>query len=167
MLDLSRWAPPGLRWQTERNVFLGVGAGAVLYSFGFLLRYTEARALLYTQESGVSLLRAGAVMEDFAPLLDRALLGFAVQALCMVVFGVYHYVYHNQGSKSMYLMRRLPNRWELHRRCLTLPLLGILASVVLALLLLVLYYEIYMRCTPEQCLTPGQWQKIWNWRGTI
>lgn len=69
-------------------------------------------------------LRPGAVMEDFAQLLDWMLLGFAVTAVCMAALAVWHYASHFQGSRSIYTMRRLPQRWELARRCLTLPLLG-------------------------------------------
>ena len=63
---------------------------------------------------------------------------------------------------SIYLMRRLPDRWELHRRCLVFPFAGLVLCVAAAFLTVVLCYACYMIATPEICLTPGQWQKYWR-----
>ena len=38
----------------------------------------------------------------------------------------------------------------------------ILIALVLILVFLILFYVIYMNCTPEACLPPDQWQKIWR-----
>ena len=35
-------------------------------------------------------------------------------------------------------------------------------ALVLILVFLMLFYEIYMNCTPAACLAPDQWQKIWR-----
>jgi uncharacterized membrane protein YqhA len=88
--------------------------------------------------------------------------GFLILALCMLALIVYHYAYHYQGSKSIYLMKRLPNRWEMHRRCITLPLLAALICLIAAIAFLLIYFGIYMVFTPKECLTLGQWQKIWS-----
>lgn len=82
---------------------------------------------------------------------------FLIFALSMAGFIIYHYLSHYQGSKSIYLMRRLPDRWELHHRCLTLPLTGALIYLGCALFLLLVYFCIYLIVTPAQCLIPGQW----------
>ena len=76
-------------------------------------------------------------------------------ALCLAA---YNYVGFRNGSKSHYLMRRLPDKWEHHRRCLALPLLAILAGLVLIPILIAVYYAIYLHFTPEQCLQPNQWE---------
>ncbi|MCI6719931.1 MAG: hypothetical protein MR451_03855 [Clostridiales bacterium] len=160
---LSRWAPPGFPLRTELQFF---GSGmffAALYSALFLHRYFIARNDLYETFGTSRVLRPDAVMPDFIVLLGGFLLGFAVLALCMAGFALYHYLYHWQGgSKSIYLMRRLPDRWELHRRCLTLPLAGAVLCGLAALLLFCLYFILYMTATPADCLTPGQWQKVWS-----
>lgn len=64
------------------------------------------------------------------------------------------------GAKSIYLMGRLPDRWELHRRCLTLPLGWLLSAVLLPVLTLLVYYGIYYLITPAACLRPGQLAKL-------
>lgn len=58
----------------------------------------------------------------------------------MAVMAGYHYLYHRREAMSVYLMRRLPSRWEYHRRCLGMPLLGIASSLVLLALLMAVYY---------------------------
>ena len=65
---------------------------------------------------------------------------------------VYFYFYHYQDSRSIYTMKRLPDRWELWRRCLTLPFWTVIISGVLVLLLTGVYYLIYLKCTPAGCL---------------
>ena len=101
-------------------------------------------------------------MPDFVTLLGHYLIGFLLVALCMLAIVAYHYLYHRQGSKSIYTMRRLPDGMVLHRRCWTLPVLMALASLLAAFVLLMIYYAIYMFVTPDACLTPGQWQKLWS-----
>lgn len=160
--DLARWAPPGLNLKPEKQFFVIGILCAVLYSFVFFIRYTGALSNLYGYEFGRRVLLPGAVMPDLYVLLENCWAGFAVLAACMLALIVYHYAYHRQGSKSIYLMRRLPNRWELHRRCLTLPLAAVLVCLLTALSLLLLFYGIYAAFTPKECLTPHQWQKLWS-----
>lgn len=163
-LDLTRLAPPGIRLDWGRRFFrLGLLAAA-LYASTFLDRYTAARLALYDGQSGAQVLKPGAVMPSCASLLGDWWMGFAALAACMLALAAWHYAYHYQGSRSMDLMRRLPNRFELHRRCLTLPLLAIGLCALAAFVLLLIFYGTYMACTPRQCLTPGQWEKIWSVR---
>lgn len=162
--DFSRYAPAGADLQPQRRTFMLGAAAAWLYSLGFVFRCIDARSMLYTYNAleGRRILRGDAVMPDFVQLLDKALLGFGFLALVMLGFSIFYYAYHRQGSRSIYLMRRLPDRWELHRRCLTLPLLGALCCIVMAVLLVMLYYGLYRLLTPEQCFRPGQWEMIWR-----
>ena len=166
MNKLERYAPAGIRLDAELK---GIAAGLIisaLYSLSALLRYAGCRNDLFEVRRGVRTLRAGAVMPDFSEVLGNALLGFLIVAACMAALLVWHYAYHMQGSKSIYLMRRIPQRWELLRRCAALPGLGALACLAAAAALLLLYYLIYTAATPKECLTPGQWQKLWlAWMG--
>ena len=63
--------------------------------------------------------------------------------LCAVIAFVHYRSYYNP-VKSIYVMKRLPNRWELHRRCLTFPILyALLALLVfgMELYLFILAYQ--------------------------
>ncbi|MGN1002239.1 MAG: hypothetical protein ACI4PC_05660 [Oscillospiraceae bacterium] len=160
--DLERLAPPGMSLKQEKGFFWGGLAGAWLCSLSFLARYLDARGELYFYVGTQRRLDPNAVMPDFAVLFDGSLLGFALVAACMLFFIVFHYAYYRQGSKSVYLMRRLPQRWEMHKRSLTLPLLAVCLYALAALLVLLAYLAVYLLFTPDECLTPHQWQKIWS-----
>ena len=165
-LDLTPYAPVGFDAEREWKVFWGSLTAAGLFSCFYLYAYWDAWDHLFSkhgfQGSVTRTLREGAIMPDFVELLDKYLWGFVVVALCMAAYGVYHYLYHYQGSKSIYLMRRLPDRWELHRRCLTLPVAGIVISMLCMVVCLLLFYWVYMTFTPASCLMPDQWQKLWR-----
>ncbi len=161
-LNIEKYIPAGIDYGQEIK-WLAAGIGAsCFYSLGFLFRFSAERGRLFQRVGLEKVLREGAIMADFPEILDKSLMGFGLLICGMVILAVYHYFYHYQGSKSIYLMRRLPDRWELWRRCLALPLLCTAAAVLLAGLLLLLYFGIYLLATPAVCLTPGQWQKIWQ-----
>lgn len=164
---ITRYVPLGIALKPELG-FIGAGmGGSLVYSLSFVVRYLNARITLYEWRKGeggkmIKQLSAGAVMPDFAGILEDALYGFGILSLCMLLVALYHYFYHYQESKSVYLMRRLPDRWEWHRRCLTLPAAVMVLCLLTALLLLLIFFGIYMIGTPQECLTPGQWAKLWQ-----
>lgn len=161
-LDLKRLVPPGLDARQELRWMLAGWALSFMYSLGCVIHMVQERDELYRVADGGRVLRSDAVMPDFAGLLGSHLHGFLLVAVCMLAVVAYHYLYHRQGSKSIYTMRRLPDGMELHRRCWTLPVLMALASLLAAFALLMIYYAIYMFVTPDACLTTGQWQKLWS-----
>lgn len=166
-LDLDRFAPVGYDWRQELKFFAGGLISAFIYSLRFLIRLRSARNMLYITShlTGKRFLREGMMMEDFAVVLGVSLAAFPMVAMMMAVFGVLHYTCHRRGSRADYTMRRLPDRWELHRRCLTIPACTVLICLLAAFALLLVYYGIYMLATPPECLTPGQWAKLWTMEG--
>lgn len=162
-LDLTRHAPPGYDLKAEKGLFFAGMVLSILYSlFAFGNRFSNHLAELYWINGSTKTLKAGAIMPDFVEILDGTLVGFFVLSACFLAQIAAHYVYHYQGSKSIYTMRRLPSRWELHRRCLTLPVLAAAIFLIMAFAILLIFYAVYMNVTPDVCLTPGQWQKIWS-----
>lgn len=163
-LDLERFAPAGYNMPMELKYFAGGLTVSFAYSLSYVFRFFSARRSLYyyLRTTGEWVLREGAVMEDFAVLLGGSMLMFRVLALGMALTAALHYAYHRRGSRSDYLMRRLPDRWEMHRRCLTVPVCTVLISLAAWFVLLLIYYGLYMLATPVQCLAPGQWAKIWT-----
>lgn len=163
-IDLSRHMPPGLEETEERNFFRFSLSAATVYSMLFFIRFFSALSELYAVDrmTRERVLLEDAVMTDFAELYSGLWRGYAILAAAMIFFILRHYLYHRRGTKSIYLMRRLPNRWELHRRCLTLPAAGMGICLLAAVLTLVLYFGFYMLVTPDVCIAPGQWQKIWR-----
>ncbi len=163
-INLSRYLPCGVNAHQEMKWLMLGSLASVMYSFGFLIHYAENYQKLFLSiDHGMErVLDTSAVMPDFIIVLGSSLTGFLILGLCMAVVIIYHYVYHYLGSKSIYLMKRLPSRLELHKRCFILPLLAIAICFLSAMMLLFVYFAIYLAFTPKECLTPHQWQKLWN-----
>lgn len=152
-LDPARHVPPGFKLQEEKAVFTVLFLSSVLWavcSFGTRLQSSLRHCLRYN----------GEMMEDFYLVLGNALFVFPIAMVCMLALAVMHYAYHYSGSRSIYLMRRLPNRWELHRRCLTLPVLGAVGFTVLGIALLFAFFGIYMLIVPDKYINPGQFSML-------
>lgn len=160
--DLTRRLPLGYPAVGECTFCLTGLAVSALWSMIFFVRYFGYRGNLYGEGSGGRVLLAGAMMPDFVELLDHVFLGFLLLAAAMLGFIAAHYAYHWQGSRSIYLMRRLPDRFELHRRCLTVPFCMMLVCAGCAFVLLLLYFAVYMVFTPSECVRPDQWYRIWR-----
>lgn len=163
-IDWSHWAPPDRDAQQEVvQFFWGLGGGTVLAWVWFLSSYWSARSELFTLENGRKVLAPGRLIADLPEIIGGSFLGLWAVLLWAVVTVALHYAGHyREGSRPVYLMRRLPDRWEYHRRCLSIPGTVILIALMLLLVFLMLFYVIYMNCTPEACLAPDQWQKIWR-----
>jgi len=165
--SLEHSFPPGYLYKTELRIILFTLIDVALISmFGFFNAYSSARQSLFMQMGQDLFLVESRIMPDFVDLLGNKLLILLISAaLLFVIAIVLHYAYHQIGSKSIYLMRRLPDRFELHRRCLLIPLITVLAFIMVTILLLFIYYAVYMNFTPHVCLTPNQWEKVKLWRG--
>lgn len=158
-IDWGRWAPPGRNARQEVIAFsFGLAACTAVMWLYFLLRYWNARSRLFTLTNGVQILREGAEMPVLPLLLGSGFLPLwaLVGAAVSTVFS--HYVGHyREGSRPVYLMRRLPDRREYHRRCLAIPGTALLAALVIAAVSLWAFWVIYMTATPAQCLPPDPW----------
>lgn len=161
--DPTRYVPAGISWQKELGKLgIWLGVCAVWGFMTFLMQYLPDQSDLMEWVEGERFLIPGSVMSDFHESMNLVLLLFPMACLYLVWTAVAYYQYHREGSMSIYLMRRLPDRWELHRRCLVFPFAGLVLCGIAAFLTVVLCYIYYMVATPEVCLTPGQWQKYWR-----
>lgn len=160
MIDkLRALMPPGIDIPKEiRAAAYGLSA-AFIYSLGFFINLSNEYSSLYYYLDEKRLLRDGAIMRDFVDFAPSSMLIFIAVAISMIPLAAYHYIYHFQGSKSIYLMKRLPDKWELLRRCLAFPIITASAALILAVLLLLIYLAFYMLITPRSCLAPGQLSK--------
>ena len=157
-INVEKWekyTPPGIEFTKQMTICLTGISAAFGWSWSFLVKYLTARGELFERTMTGLVVRDGAMMQDFWNLVHEdmdSLDGFLVFYLVMIGLMVYHYLYYYQGSKSIYLMQRLPDRWEIHRRNVTLPLVAIVLGILTEIVVLLLYYAIYMMCTPAQCL---------------
>ncbi len=150
---LETYAPPGLDIAKERASWVLCMVASTCWCMRFVGRYWDYRSRLFEIRGSRKILLEGAKMPNFEFLTKDLFEVFGVVLIFCGLVIVYHYYYHYQGSKMMYLMRRLPNKWEVHIRCFTLPVIAGVVSIIYMLLLRLLFYAIYYWCTPIQCLT--------------
>ncbi len=155
-IDWEKLYPPGYEWQTERGIFSGAIIGASMWGIiGFFSRYSHWLDQLKSDARGY----IPEVM-NFYEILGNAFFCFPIIIAFMLAAIAMHYAHHHSGSKSIYLMRRLPSRWELHRRCLAGPIIFILIAIAVALVLFFIFYSVYMIFTPDEWLTHDQLKKL-------
>lgn len=151
---MNRYAPPGINLRLELIEYWMTILVGISYSITFFFDFHASLNALYEFSSKNKYLIEGARMIPFETLMEGRLNGFVFTAIILVVLTIGHYAYHynNQGSKSIYLMKRLPNKWELHKRCLILPSIGAVIAVLIMVLLWFTYLGVYYVFTPQQCL---------------
>lgn len=159
----KRNSPPGVDLKQEWKVFLIGNIGSVLISFfAFLDRYLDARRQLFTYAEGIRERIDGAIIAPFHTMINFYFVGFFFVICFMLGYIIYHYAYYRQDSMSIYLMKRLPNKRELHRRALTVPCIAALATVGVAIAAILFYYIIYFLATPKACLPYATLREIWR-----
>lgn len=159
--DLSYYAPPGMELEQGKKIFvIGMVLSTIFSFLIFGIEFSDCLEKLYWKNGAERCVIPGAVMPYFTVIIGSSFIGFDIVFALMIAVAVMHYTYHSWGSKSIYTMRRLPSRWELHRRCLTLPICGMVISKVTAFVIVMICYGFYIGLTPKECVLSGQWEKI-------
>lgn len=161
---LNRFTPPGMDARRHRNAFITAVVISTVYClFDFLSRFSGALNSLYIDwYDGRRELDELAQMTDFKVVLGPCLKLYFISAAAMLCFAVFSFLYLRQGSKSYYTLKRLPQSHEILKRTCVLPLLSAIILIVLAFIMLLLLFAVYMIFTPKPCLTAGQWEMIWR-----
>ena len=119
---------------------------AIVYFSNLIVNYNN---LFYYDEAGNRLLRTNVKMASFHLLRERAFDFFLIFVFMLLVFSIYNFIYHYIGSKSIFTMRRLPQKYELIKRCVTVPVIFIILSFVSVIVLNSVYFSIYEHVVPE------------------
>ncbi len=158
---IERLSPPGMKLRTERIVFWAGNGGATLWMLlGFLTRYARARGSLYVFTDGKRRLIEGAVLPSFWELMSLYPRGFFLVGVMLLSFVVWRYAYFRQGSRSDYLMRRLPRPGLRHKMAWCVPLWRVAVTAVLCLACGLLCLAVYLWATPEGCLPQDGWRNL-------
>ena len=154
--------------EQQRNAVVGSLILAVAVSgLTFWARLQEHTSSLYDKFTGVYIPDASMptytwLMGPEASLLNLPVFApFSLLATAMVFLAVWNDLGFYRETKSIYLMKRLPNRWERHRRCLALPLMTLLACVVLVPGLTWLFYQLYLHIPPAEAIPPDHLEGFW------
>ena len=159
-----RYSPPGAELKSEWVVYLFGNITAFAVSLMFFASYASARSELYNYDRVQKkyILNEAATMQGFSDILGGYLLGFVLIGVIMLSFIIFRYSYYRQGSKSIYLMKRLPERNEIHKRAIPLPVIASLSCLIYAFILRFFYFAVYMIATPNKCLPAGAWVELWR-----
>ena len=147
----ERNAPPGMALREEAVWYSILLLIASLYHQGlYWVCYLASLGELYEWDpSRGGVLRADARMPSFGALMGESrccLLYLTVILLSLALIAV-HMRYYYRGSKSIYVMRRLPRRL-LWRQLLTLPVCGVVLCLLWMGALSLLDLRLYFAITP-------------------
>ena len=157
---LVRLFPLGWPWrETVCWTALALGGAALYALLAFLLRLARAVEQLYARDmfGGRLELIPGSTVPPFPQLFGGGLFWFWVAGLCLVLLPLLLCLWHWRGSRSIYLMRRLPRRGELPRRCLAGPALLLVLTLLAAAAAVGLCALCYRSLTPAGHLPADAW----------
>lgn len=147
--------PPNADKESTVSQCTGIGVmGGTASAVWFLIRYGEARSNLYTYSSSLQRrVLTGAKIESFSHFAGCAGWLMAFFLFMLLVWMGMLYASFSQGSRSLYLMGRLPNRRRIMARYLLRgPLWCLVRCAVLCGALTGVYYLIWRLATPTGCL---------------
>jgi len=151
----GKFLPPGYVYTEERNMAGCLLGLAMVLSLQFFARLQVAvEELYYIDRIRGRILRPGVTAAPFLELVRGYAGLFLPLYLFLVGMMIYHYFYYYRETKSIYLMRRLPQRSVLWKSCVQIPLLGMGAGAVAMLVLFLLYYGGYLLLMPTEAM-PG------------
>lgn len=153
---LSRISPPGLSLKTHGRLFVIGHLVCLLFATSFIGNYYMAYSALYTFKAGKRILIENAVIRPFGELIGNGPFLYLLLAALLLLLSIYHYVCFYRGSRSIYLMKRLPERGEILKRVFVLPLLLALFTLLTAVFLYGICLVAYLVITPDACL-PTSW----------
>lgn len=162
MDNTYRILPPGYDRKKElTTALIYIGAASVLFIFAWIIVISNANYKMYDR-SGMTVIEIpGAIFPYCSSLFYPGIYAFVLAAVGFAALAVRYYTYHFRGgSRSIYTMRRLAGRFELLRRCCTIPALGILACVIVSRLLALLLGGIYLLAVPDRWMPAGAWADI-------
>lgn len=165
----GRFLPPGY---SARRMWIACALHLMVFAvfqIVFLVRYKSALSNLNTWASMVNWSVERGRMPDLDSLTAGCLYWYPILASIMITITGTFYRYFYKESRSIWLMRRLPDRWELHIRCLTVPLAILLAGAVLCAVQLAIYRYVYITFTPPECVGDSNisiWRALFGIGGT-
>lgn len=162
MERLKPFFPVGCRIQNE--IFwasAGLFAAAFIAFATFGVRFSAAVSALY-DELHPDRLIANAAVPSFRQLFAGSLTGFYAFLAILPLWALFHYLLHFRESKSIYLMRRLPQKNEMIKRCLSAPAAAAIIALIAALLSMLLCFLAYCLLTPAPALPQNIRQLLSN-----
>ena len=146
--DFEKYYPPGYEYRKELNWLAGLwglGMGGSLYFFGALFREVQS---LYQYVDGERILRRDRMAVSFTELTEWYWTLWLPAFVFLLVLPLFHSFYYYKETKSIYIMRRLPESGVTFKSCVQAPVLFAVLGLGTALFVYVLYFGIYMLSVP-------------------
>lgn len=153
--DPAKWIPVGYDWDSLKTSLIWCHVLSALGTLMVLGRYVDDRGNLYAIPPGQTekvLIPGRTVAPYWTYWMDGPLFLLRCVMVWLWIQVVRFYLSHFRESMSIYTMRRLPDRWELHRRCWTVPVITAVSLCMMTVALAGIYYLMYLGLTPEGCL---------------
>ncbi len=148
--------PVGFNYKKEMYWYLAIVVASIITALTDLSSIFEAKRNLFYN----GIYTKGDMAPDFIKVSDGHMFGFWL----LMLFGVYmiyaHYKYHYQGTMSIYTMKRLKSKAELHVRCTVIPIVIIVLSFLMVVALKFLFFKVYMTILPAESIQPEQFEKL-------
>ncbi len=119
--------PLGFDYKTEIRSIITLLGFAIFMNIILAINIYKHRNYLYYHGK----LIPNRFMSDFSELSRGMQVGFLLLIIFSISMIYAHYKYHYRGSKSIYTMKRINDPMELHIRCLSVPLMVIIVSILL------------------------------------
>ena len=147
-----RFMPLGINLEKANTLFgAGILLGIVEHLI-FFFRYITQLNVIQSSIKGITIV-SGVKMPYFCDLQAHTYYGY-IAAILLVLFlqAYWNYAYYNKKTKSIYVMKRLPNRKEYTRTIWVAPMLQALAIALIMVLHTLIDLCVYALATPEIAL---------------
>lgn len=152
---LKNLAPPGSNVETTVKLFICEIALMILISLVAIVKIRDANYQIFHDIYGYYF-DTGKMMPYFYEIVRGRFLFFWVIVLFNITFGIANYMSFSKETKSIYVMKRIPDPKEMFRRSFALPLGGIAVALISAIILLIIFYLVYRYLPPADRIYPVQ-----------
>ena len=159
---IQKYAPPGMDVDGEILAYASVLVIQIFWCLCFFVSwYMNLMSVMaeVKRHPGKNLYFTMRPLSDF---LNHRLFGISILFLVCVCMVILHFRYFHTESKSIYLMRRLPDGRELYRRCLTLPVLVFMLSLIFGLIYIAICMGFYHLFTPDAVKPASDHFSLWR-----
>jgi hypothetical protein len=153
---------PGVNGNIEYSIIKVGMIFAIAFSFvTFMISYGFYSSDLYSYINGAAYANENAVMKEFYLIIKPCLNSFKIVLILMLPLMLFNCGFYLVGSKSVYLIKRLPSRFKFVKSCVAAPLMGVLLYLLCALIVVHICYLVYNNATPKTAVLPDQYRNIW------
>ena len=168
---MAKWFPPGV--DGARQIMIGttilllsaaVGVVAFAHRLYKTADYLNDNVGDIFNDNQILILHddRGEYFRWFGDFTAGCYIGFSVLFVWCVILAIRNYRRFHGESQSIYLMKRLCDPWERHKRCLGLPVAFILLGFLTLMILLWVNWRMYAAFPPEQRLSGSIEFEIWR-----